>query len=273
MQQACAEVEYCLGKICSGDYQLALQVWRHPEPRGNLLLVHGYFDHTGLLVHLIHFGLSQGFNVVCFDLPGHGLSSGERAVIDDFADYSRAIKDVLCATGDLPGSWQVMAQSAGAAAVMDYLQTIDDRRFRKVVLLAPLVRPRGWRQIRLGHMLLYRWHDTIKRTFTVNPNNPEFSAFLQKDPLQARIISVRWIGALQSWLEEFLQRDTSSCPLLVIQGDDDETVDWKYNLRQIQRLFPRWKLVQVAGGRHHLANESPANRKLYLHRVSEYLEG
>ena len=33
-------------------------------------------------------GLLHRYNVLIFDLPGHGLSSGEPAVIDDFSDYS-----------------------------------------------------------------------------------------------------------------------------------------------------------------------------------------
>ena len=39
--------------------------------------------------------LEQGYAVVMFDLPGHGLSEGKRASIDDFSQYGCALSDFL----------------------------------------------------------------------------------------------------------------------------------------------------------------------------------
>ena len=36
------------GLVSSGRYQLMTHAWTLPEARANLLLVHGYFDHTGI---------------------------------------------------------------------------------------------------------------------------------------------------------------------------------------------------------------------------------
>ncbi len=41
-----------------------------PAPRPNLLILHGYLDHSGLFGHLIEYGLSRHSNVLIFDLPG-----------------------------------------------------------------------------------------------------------------------------------------------------------------------------------------------------------
>ena len=41
-----------------------------------------FFDHSGILKNLIKLCLDLDYTVVCFDLPGHGLSSG-RASIDN----------------------------------------------------------------------------------------------------------------------------------------------------------------------------------------------
>ena len=104
--------------------RLAVHHWRQPGARANLLLLHGYFDHTGLFGKLIEWGLSRHCNVLIFDLPGHGLSSGEPAVIDDFGDYSRAIDDVLGAVNLPPLPLWVMAQSTGGAALVDYARKV-----------------------------------------------------------------------------------------------------------------------------------------------------
>jgi lysophospholipase len=209
--------------------------------------------------------------VVAFDLPGHGLSSGEVATIASFDHYRHAIADVLEAVESVPGERQVIAQSTGAAAMMDYLTTEPWPQLDKVVLLAPLVRPRNWLRVRAGYWLLHRFRDRLPRKFVENSSDRQFLRFVRADPLQPQTLSVVWVGALQRWVKEFLQRPGRSLPLLVIQGDVDGTVDWKYNLRQIRRLFPNAEIHTIAGAGHHLVNESASIRSNYLALVDAYL--
>ena len=44
---------------------------------------------------MIEWALDQGFAVIACDLPGHGLSSGERASIKDFAEYQSTLQGLL----------------------------------------------------------------------------------------------------------------------------------------------------------------------------------
>jgi lysophospholipase len=67
--------EHFAGTVASGPHRLAVHRWQLPDATATLLLVHGYYDHTGLYGKLVEYGLSRGFNVLIFDLPGHGLSS------------------------------------------------------------------------------------------------------------------------------------------------------------------------------------------------------
>ena len=90
-----SDVAHSVGWIPSGGDQLVVHVWRQPGAVQNLLLVHGYTDHVGIYGHAIRYGLSRGFNVVAFDQPGHGLSTGAQVAIDDFHRYGTAIADVL----------------------------------------------------------------------------------------------------------------------------------------------------------------------------------
>lgn len=263
-------VTHVAGRVRSGDFNLAVHRWCLRDARANLLLVHGYFDHTGLFNKLIEWGLSRGCNVLIFDLPGHGLSTGEPAVIDDFGDYSRAIDDVLHAA-NLPALplW-VMAQSTGGAALLDFAARYD-WPFRAAVLLAPLVRPANWRRVRFSHALLKPFVHSIARTFSVNSSDPVFLEFLKRDPLQCQRISLRWVGALRRWLEALPRRDLGVGPALIIQGDADATVDWRYNVAAICQLLPGSRVEYLHGARHQLANESPAIRSDYLKRVEAWL--
>ena len=272
MAAAYPAVRFGLGTVASGEHRLALHCWECPGATRTLLLVHGYFDHVGLYDHLVRFGLERGANVVAFDLPGHGLSSGPKAEIQDFVEYRQAIVDVMQAVAYLPGRRQVIAQSTGGAAVMDYLQSDLQPGFDDVVLLAPLVRPSQWRRIKTTHSLLHRFVDQVPREFADSSQDPGFLEFIRRDPLQSPVIPVCWVTALKRWIPRFLAGPDCQQALLVIQGDDDQTVDWQYNLVEVQRLFPGMTLHMLPGGRHHLANEREDLRNNYLDRIARYFD-
>ncbi|MFT5709413.1 MAG: alpha-beta hydrolase superfamily lysophospholipase [Halioglobus sp.] len=263
-------VEHRIGSVRSGQYFLAVHRYQQPGATSNLLLVHGYLDHCGLFGKLIEYGLNSGCNVVVFDLPGHGLSSGEPAAIDDFKEYSGAISSVLAAV-DLPGlPWWTMAQSTGCAALIDYAGKYP-WNFAGAVFLAPLIRPASWGKVRLGYALLHRFRDSIARQFSENSGDEQFLAFTREDPLQSRTLSLRWIGALSRWLSALEYRDLGAGPLLVIQGDADGTVDWRYNMKHIAELFPGCQIEYLSGAGHHLANETTDFRRLYLGKIGAFL--
>lgn len=263
-------LQYRLGTVQSGAFRVAIHSWLQEGASSNLLLVHGYFDHSGLFGKLIEHGLRRNCNVVIFDLPGHGLSSGEPAVIDDFADYSRAIHAVLEAVQwpQLP-LW-VMAQSTGCAALVEYTRHYP-WPFAATVLLAPLVRPMGWKGGRMAHSIVRHFVDSIERKFTSNSSDPDFLEVLKSDPLQSRRLPVRWVTALRAWLAALPAANLVVGKALIVQGDADQTVDWRFNLAFYQILFPGSEVVMLPGAGHQLANESTRLRQRYLARVDAWL--
>lgn len=112
-----------LGSMAVDGRRLAVQAWLLPEARGSLLLMHGYYDHMGLYRHVVDWALGMGFSVLACDLPGHGLSEGERASIRDFAEYQAVFKGLLgqAAELDLAAPWHLCGQSTGGAILLDYL--------------------------------------------------------------------------------------------------------------------------------------------------------
>ena len=263
-------VTHRTGLVASGEFSLVMHRWLQPGASGNLLLVHGYFDHSGLFGKLIDYGLSRNFNVLVFDLTGHGLSTGEQAVIDDFADYGHAVAAVLSAA-ELPELplW-VMAQSTGCAALIEYARAYP-WPFAAAVMLAPLVRPLGWRWGRVTHSLVRHFTDSIQRQFAPNSSDSEFLQFLQRDPLQSRRLPVRWVTAMRNWLATLPAGELGVGAALIVQGDADLTVDWGYNVRFYSGLFAGSEVKLLPGAGHQLANESAALRGEYLSRVDEWL--
>lgn len=255
-----------LGQLPLDGQQIAVHLFRPPQPRGTLVIVHGYLDHHGLYHHLIRYGLEHGLNILSFDLPGHGLSSGTRASIDSFDRYQTLLKALL---GQL-GEWRLcrplhlLGQSTGGAIINQYLLTQRPEIDGQIVLLAPLVRPARWPWVRLAHALLSPWKASVTRDFAANSQDPAFNAFLPTDPLQSPRITTAWIGAMKRWIPQFQALPAADYRPLLVQGQQDDTVDWGYNLPLLQQKFPRLQRLLIPSARHQLANESAEIRQRYL---------
>jgi|APGre2960657404_1045060.scaffolds.fasta_scaffold62474_2 alpha-beta hydrolase superfamily lysophospholipase len=259
---------HLLGRYSCAGFHIACQYFSPPpeQVRGTAFIVHGYYDHAGIYGHLIKYCLRRNLAVVIFDLPGHGLSSGEIASIDSFAQYREVFNECLrmVQRAGLNKRWFAIGQSTGSAIIMDYClaNCAEANRFERIVLLAPLVRPYQWSRGKLLHALLNPFVRTIKRNFAINSSNQEFLRFIhESDPLQSRRLSVRWVGALKRWLEEFEKCSPCQFPVAVVQGALDTTVDWRYNLPVIEEKFPHATIYMIANARHHIVNESVSIRE------------
>jgi alpha-beta hydrolase superfamily lysophospholipase len=245
------------GLIEAANYQLACHYWQHPRSRGTCFVLHGYLDHTGLFSKTIQQCIARQFSVVAFDLPGHGLSTGIPASIHNFGEYQTAFKAIIDYFGhETQQPWRLIAQSTGAAIAMDYLLSEGVAHFDKVVLLNPLVRITQWTQSCMLHSILKWFISHIPRKFSKNSGDENFLHFVREnDPLQSRIISLNWIAALRLWVKRFAFLPSSEFEVLIVQGEADETVDWRFNLDAIRKKFPQSHILRLKQGKHHIANE------------------
>jgi len=265
---------HAFGYFDAAGHQIAVHAWMPAQPRGTVLVCHGYFDHVGLYRHVIGHLVNRGFAVLAYDLPGHGLSSGPRAAIEDFQIYRDVLSQCLARKENhFPKPWHVVAQSTGGAIIIDYAlrsaPASTEFAFDKVILLAPLVRPAKWRAGALMHAVVSPFRDYIKRVFTINSGDPEFLHFLEHlDPLQSKLLSARWVGALKKWIPGIEAADRVSISPVIIQGDLDETVDWRHNLNVIEDKFQSPEIHLLKGARHQLANEAADIRE----RIGQILD-
>ncbi|MDH0745669.1 alpha/beta hydrolase [Pseudomonas sp. GD03842] len=257
-----------LGRFEVGGYEIVTQLWTPEQPVATLVLVHGFYDHMGLYRHVIEWALGLGFAVISCDLPGHGLSSGTRASITDFAEY-QAVLERLFAEADalrLPKPWHICGQSTGGAIVIDHLLHHGDASpiDGQSILLAPLVRPRGWTWSKVSYYLLRAFVKGIDRRFSENSNAPAFLPFLMADPLQPRRLPTEWVGALAKWIVRIESAPHSARSPLIVQGESDMTVDWSHNLAVLNEKFAHPQIFMMHEARHHLANELPELRARFF---------
>jgi len=272
-------VRHCLGSFPSQRYRLACQYFAVPaeHQQGTVVIVHGYYDHVGLFRHPIAFCLERGYSVLAFDLPGHGLSSGDPASISSFDHYSQALVDCLALArgAGVQGPWHVMAQSTGAAAVINCL--LNGSRFplgdlHKIILLAPLLRPVDWYSGLLKYWFMRWFVSRVARDFAANSHDNGFLRFIaEDDPLQARYLQVDWVRSLTRYLRDFRRASGCSKPIDIVQGTEDNTVDWRYNLPALSGKFSQARVHLVEGARHHLVNESEEFRERMFAELAQVL--
>ncbi len=267
-------VDHYFGHFPSGRHEIVCHYFTVIAPQATCFLFHGYFDHSGLYVHLIEYCLRRNCNVVIYDLPGHGLSTGERASISSFGEYEAVLRDALALfQPHAPHPWHAIAQSTGGAILMDYLLLRSVPTFDKAVLLAPLVRAAEWRWIKTAHFIGRHFLQSVPRKFGINSSDPDFPEFLRRDPLQAVTIPVRWVEAMLRWERRLTQLPPSDRTILLVQGELDTTVDWRYNVPIVRQKFPHAKYLPLKSAHHHLANEAPAIREKIFAALDLYLGG
>lgn len=169
--------------------------------------------------------------------------------------------------------WHLCGQSTGGAILLDYLLHGGERpELGETILLAPLVRPRAWGWSKLSYRLLSPFVDSIPRRFSENSSDPQFLDFLREhDPLQPRTLPTAWVGALTRWVPRIERAPRRALSPLVVQGESDETVDWRHGLKVLREKFDEPRILLLEEARHHLANESEGLRRRYFDFLSDAL--
>lgn len=267
-------VEQRLGRLSAAGYQLAVQLYRPLSGvQGTCIVLHGYYDHMGLYGHLYAWAVQQGFAVLTCDLPGHGLSSGARASINSFAEYQQVLQALLAQAMrlHLPRPVHLIGQSTGAAIGLDLALHDWPALMGRLVMLAPLVRPRAWQQAWLLYQGLRPFVRKIRRRRSQNSGDAEFLSFLQQDPLQPGELPTAWVGALSRWIPRIEQAAPVGVTPLIIQGDADRTVDWQHNLQVLQDKFAEPRICLLEGAQHHLVNELETYRQQGFDFIAAHL--
>ncbi len=263
------------GFFKASGFRIATHIFEAHNPRGTVFFIHGFTDSVGIMQHPIRYLLQHNWTVVAFDLPGHGLSSGEQASIDSFDQY----RDVLMVClkrcqASLPKPWHGVGQSTGGAVWLNYLGSLPKQTdIEKIALVAPLIRPKGWGLAQWFFPVYKLFIKGPARNFTNNSHDSNFLEFIEHaDPLQTRITPTRWVSAMAEWIKLFDSFPVQQRSLLVIQGDDDHTVDFNYNLPTIKEKFPTTRVRMIKDARHQLVNESETYRQPMLNWIGEWLE-
>lgn len=258
----------------ANNLKIATQIFRPKKSIGTLFILHGYMDHVGSLSNLINTALEKHYTVITYDLPGHGLSSGIRADIGSFTDNAHQLNQVIKAVEDhLPKPHHILGFSTGAAIMYEHLQKYNNaHQFQSFTFLSPLVRHHRWHLGKFAYRVLGRFMNTLPRRQVNNSSDKNYLAFVNSDPLQGPHVTTNFLSELYQWnqaLENYAPRKEK---IVVIQGNKDTVVDWKFNIKHLRQKFQSPDIHIIDNGQHILINESPAIREKAFQLIFEKLK-
>lgn len=103
--------------------KILFRSWRPPgEPRGVVVIVHGFNSHSGYYRWVAEQFVADGLAVYALDLRGRGLSDGERFYVETFADYVSDVATLvqLAKSRELGLPIYLLGHSAGGVVACIY---------------------------------------------------------------------------------------------------------------------------------------------------------
>lgn len=104
--------------------------WNHAAPRC-VLIVHGFESHSQNFDRYISTLVKAGLQVLAFDAPAHGQSSGKRIILPTYVAMLKHINENF---GPIHG---YLSHSFGGLALAHYLEKIPHDAGTRVVFIAP----------------------------------------------------------------------------------------------------------------------------------------
>jgi pimeloyl-ACP methyl ester carboxylesterase len=112
--------------IYHGDDRLSGYVWGNVG--ATVLLVHGWESSAGSMTPLVEPLMEQGYRVVAFDAPAHGISHAKRT---NLVDYGHAVREAIDQFGPV---FAIVGHSFGGATTL--LAASDGLPVERLVILA-----------------------------------------------------------------------------------------------------------------------------------------
>lgn len=249
--------------------ELFYRRWRVGSPRGCVLIVHGYADHSGRYPHVAKFLNEVGLDVFAADVRGHGKSGGARGHTMRFDRYLEDVDAALEAMrrDGASGPAFVLGHSHGGLIALNYaLHRKPDWRglivtspFLGVAMKVPPVKLAAGR-------LMSKLFPSFSLPSEIPPEYLSHESDVVRgyanDPLVFKTATARWFTEAMGAIDEVYDRAGEiKVPTLMLAAGDDRVADPSKAEPLFQRLGAEDKqFVSYAGFYHEILNETEKER-------------
>jgi pimeloyl-ACP methyl ester carboxylesterase len=154
--------------LATGEEKLAGYHWVPEQPMGKkMLIVHGFAGSCYSFDRYIGPALAKGYEVIAFDAPGHGKSTGNRL---NLISYKWALEDILKHHGLFDA---YLTHSLGGMSLMLALENYQQQHHGRIALIAPLVEAQRSAESFLGFLQVPpRLRSEFEREITERAGHP-----------------------------------------------------------------------------------------------------
>lgn len=226
------------------------------SPRADVVIVHGYAEHSGRYEHVGTQLAERGYAVHAFDLRGHGQSGGRRVFVRSADEYLDDLDAFLARSRDGNRPLFLLGHSMGGTIVtleaITRAPVIDGLILSGPALTANDASPLLARIVRLLGRFLPRLR-LRKLDASAVSRDPAVVAAYESDPLVDRGKMYVGLAAAMMRAMRTIDRDVSRLrlPLLVMQGTKDKLADPQGSRSLHDRASSPDKTLHLYAGLYH----------------------
>jgi alpha-beta hydrolase superfamily lysophospholipase len=218
--------------------------WTRPDPRGVVVVSHGFGEHGGCYRHVAEFlGPAVEAEVVAPDLRGHGRSPGRRGVVGHYDELTADLRAALSWVAQIrPGLPRFVLGHSNGGQVALRVALEDGPALSGLILSNPTLRlamqvPRH--KLMIGQILRrFAPRVTLRAAITAErmTRDPEMQRAHRTDPLRMdRISAPLFFGMVEGGPLVAARAAEIRTPLLILIGADDPVVDARETIRLFER--------------------------------------
>lgn len=250
-------------RIAESGVDLFVQRWAPTDAvRAELLVVHGYFEHSGRYRELALALLDGGIATTAVDLRGHGRSGGRRGLVRRFEDYHDDLRAAL-ATITTESPRFVLGHSLGGLIVLDWAaRDATAASLAGMVIVSPYLEltypPSPLRRI-LGDVAGLLW-PRLRVPSGLDPQGLSHDADIveayRRDPLVFRPATAGWYRESTLAQRRVRHLESLPVPLLFYYSENDPVASGRRSGALAARLRAPEKIVhQRPAALHEILNE------------------
>ncbi|HEY7913667.1 MAG TPA: lysophospholipase [Blastocatellia bacterium] len=248
--------------------------------RAEVILVHGFGEHSGRYTQLTDYLAREGFSVTAYDHRGHGLSDGLPGHVEEFSEYDKDLAAVIKSIRERsPGVKRtfLVGHSMGGLVVLRYVAR-DGLELSGAVVTSPLL---GIAASVPAHKMMIarvgaRMAPRLRVGNEIDPaalsRDPEVGRAYATDPLVTRQVSVRWYWEAKRAMEEARESAAQiKLPILILHGTQDKIASLDATREVFERIGSKDKELGIYPDFYHELFNEPEKREVF-ERVSVWLE-
>jgi alpha-beta hydrolase superfamily lysophospholipase len=258
--------------ITAGD-GLRLYLRRHEAvgARGEVVIVHGFAEHSGRYAALTEHLLANGYSVTAYDQRGHGLSDGLPGHVEAFSEYDDDLNKVITLTRNRAAGRPlfIIGHSMGGLVALRYLARKSGTVAGAIIsapLIAVAVPVPAYKHLiaRAGARLAPR----LRLNNEINPANlsrdAEVGRAYAADPHVTRKVSTKWFTETVRAMAEV--KDWASqirTPVFVMHGTKDKLASVEATKALFAEIGSNDKELAIYDGYYHELFNEPEKQELF----------